>query len=39
MRITDYIEQACGNLWKKKLRTFHVLADRSIRSYAREYIF
>jgi putative ABC transport system permease protein len=22
MRITDYIEQACGNLWKKKLRTF-----------------
>lgn len=22
MRISDYIEQACGNLWKKKLRTF-----------------
>jgi len=22
MRIADYIEQACGNLWKKKLRTF-----------------
>mgnify|MGYP001600582822 CR=1 FL=1 len=21
MRISDYIEQACGNLWKKKLRT------------------
>ncbi|MCX5643989.1 MAG: ABC transporter permease [Phycisphaerae bacterium] len=22
MRISDYIGQACGNLWKKKLRTF-----------------
>jgi putative ABC transport system permease protein len=22
MRISDYIEQACANLWKKKLRTF-----------------
>ena len=22
MRIADYIGQACGNLWKKKLRTF-----------------
>jgi putative ABC transport system permease protein len=22
MRIADYIDQACGNLWKKKLRTF-----------------
>jgi len=22
MRMSDYIEQACGNLWKKKLRTF-----------------
>jgi putative ABC transport system permease protein len=22
MRISDYIRQACGNLWKKKLRTF-----------------
>jgi len=22
MRTADYIEQACGNLWKKKLRTF-----------------
>jgi len=22
MRIADYIKQACGNLWKKKLRTF-----------------
>lgn len=22
MRILDYIEQACGNLWKKRLRTF-----------------
>jgi putative ABC transport system permease protein len=22
MRVSDYIEQACGNLWKKKLRTF-----------------
>ena len=22
MRISDYIEQACGNLWKRKLRTF-----------------
>jgi len=22
MRVSDYIEQACANLWKKKLRTF-----------------
>jgi hypothetical protein len=28
-----------SSITARKLRTFHVLADRSVRSYAKDYIF